>query len=91
MRPTVTGGENGPQGAVADHTPRSVPRSPSLLRYMPLAHPEVPSDAGTVAVSICRNSANPALLLATPEVYRPYFVSIELPPRPSRRVLDATD
>lgn len=64
---------------------------PSLLRYMPLAHPEVPSESGTVAVSICRNSADPALLLAAPEVYRPYFVSIELPPRPSRRILTASD
>lgn len=76
-------------------------RDPSLLRYMPLAHPEAPTRPGTIVVSICRNSADPELLLAATGVagrdghpvpvglYRPYFVTIALPPRPSQELLEA--
>ena len=60
---------------------------PSVLRYMPLAHPEVPSSPGTVLVSVCRNSADPELLARSPELYRPFFVEVAIPPVPSTRVM----
>ena len=61
---------------------------PPVLRYMPLAHPEVTSvPAGTVRVSVCRNSTDPDLLADRPELYRPYFVDIALPPLASQALL----
>lgn len=60
---------------------------PSVLRYMPLAHPEVPSRPGTMLVSVCRNSTDPELLARSPELYRPFFVEVAIPPLPSNQVL----
>ena len=63
--------------------------NPSILRYMPLAHPQAQqSGPRHMLVSISRNSLDPHVLADSPSVYRPFFVDIELPPKPSSRVLD---
>lgn len=65
---------------------------PPVLRYMPLAHPEVTTvPAGMVRVSVCRNSTDPNLLADRPELYRPYFVDIALPPLASYALLEPGD
>ena len=62
---------------------------PSILRYMPLAHPEVlQASERSVVVSVSRNSADPQLLVDVPSLYRPFFVDIALPPEPSDALLD---
>ena len=62
---------------------------PSVLRYMPLAHPEViQARPNTVVVSVSRNTEDLALLLKYPLLYRPYFLDIPLPPVPSATRLD---
>ena len=62
---------------------------PSILRYMPLAHPDAwQSGPQRMLVSVSRNSLDPLVLANFPRLYRPFFVDIELPPRPSDRDLD---
>lgn len=62
---------------------------PSILRYMPLAHPDArQSGPGRMLVSVSRNSLDPLVLANFPRLYRPFFVDIELPPQPSERDLD---
>ena len=63
--------------------------TPSIIRYMPLAHPEAQqSSPRHILVSISRNSLDPIVLANSPRLYRPFFVDVELPPRPSSRLLD---
>ena len=50
-----------------------------LLRYMPLAHPDLLPEPGTVVVSYSRNVADPARLQADPYLYRPRFLRVPLP------------
>ena len=50
-----------------------------IIQYMPLAHPEIPTDPGTMIVSISRNLTNFAELLKTPERASPLFFQV---PRP---------
>ncbi|MGI9196663.1 MAG: hypothetical protein ACR2KE_04300 [Candidatus Nanopelagicales bacterium] len=79
-----------PWGAFSDPvTVGRIPNedSPSLLRYMPLAHPEASVDS-SVLVSVCRNSLDPRRLVETPSLYRPFFVEIPLPPTSSHAPLD---
>jgi len=62
---------------------------PSILRYMPLAHPEArQSSPRHMMVSVSRNSLDPLVLANFPRLYRPFFVDIELPPQQSERELD---
>ena len=62
---------------------------PSVLRYMPLAHPEViQARADSLMVSISRNTEDLALLVKYPLLYRPYFVDITVPPVPTETHLD---
>ena len=62
---------------------------PSVLRYMPLAHPEViQAKPNTVVVSVSRNTEDLALLVKYPLLYRPYFVDITLPPVRTETRLD---
>jgi hypothetical protein len=49
------------------------------LQYTPLAHPDVPTDPGSMLVSVSRNVTDYQLLLDQPEVGRPLFAEI---PRP---------
>jgi hypothetical protein len=50
-----------------------------LLRYMPLAHPELMPEPGTVLVSYSRNVADLERLLEHPSLYRPEFLRVPLP------------
>lgn len=79
-----------PQGPFADPvTVGVVPHDPPVVRYMPLAHPDlVPTNARSVVVSVSRNSLDPLLLARDPLLYRPFFVDVALPPLPSDRWLD---
>lgn len=79
-----------PQGPFAPGvTVGEVPNEPPVVRYMPLAHPDlVPADAHSLVVSVSRNSLDPRLLARDPLLYRPFFVDITLPPLPSDRWLD---
>jgi len=69
----------------------TIPNSPdqrTLLRYLPLAHPEVlQAGPATVVVSISRNTEDVRRLVRNPRDYRPYFVDVEIPPQPSRSPL----
>ena len=50
-----------------------------IISYMPLAHPEIPTDPGTMIVSVSRNLTDFAELLRTPERAVPLFSQV---PRP---------
>jgi hypothetical protein len=50
-----------------------------LLRYMPLAHPDLMPEPGTVLVSYSRNVADLQRLLKHPSLYRPEFLRVPLP------------
>jgi hypothetical protein len=50
-----------------------------IIAYMPLAHPEIPTDPGTMIVSVSRNLTDFAELLRTPERAVPLFSQV---PRP---------
>lgn len=50
-----------------------------VLRYMPLAHPELPAAPGAVVVSYSRNVSSMQTLLEDPSCYRPVFVEVPLP------------
>jgi hypothetical protein len=69
-------GPFGPPQAVAD-----IPCDPVTgeLRYMPLAHPGLLPEAGTVVVAYSRNYVDLAQVCAPPPRYRPYFVRVTLP------------
>jgi hypothetical protein len=69
-------GPFGPPRDVAD-----LPCDPNTgeLRYMPLAHPGLLPEPGTVVVSYSRNYVDPAQVCAAPWRYRPYFLRVALP------------
>jgi hypothetical protein len=50
-----------------------------LLRYMPLAHPDLLPAEDSVVVSYSRNVADLERLLDHPSLYRPYFLRVPLP------------
>jgi hypothetical protein len=50
-----------------------------LLRYMPLAHPDLLAEPGSVVVSYSRNVADLQRLLEDPFLYRPRFLRVPLP------------
>ncbi|MCD6640101.1 MAG: DUF4185 domain-containing protein, partial [Nocardioides sp.] len=71
-----------PSGPFTAHDP--VAELPSdlqrgLLRYMPLAHPDLLPRVGTVVVSYSNNRANPDEVTADPLRYRPRFLRVRLP------------
>lgn len=49
------------------------------LRYMPLAHPDVLPQSGSVVVSYSRNSTDLGAVLRNPLLYRPKFIRVDLP------------
>ncbi|MFM8240102.1 MAG: DUF4185 domain-containing protein [Actinomycetota bacterium] len=75
-------------------SPASVGRIPnddslSIVRYMPLAHPEArKSSPHHILVTVSRTTLDPWVLAKAPRLYRPFFVDIDLPPQPSLRLLD---
>ncbi len=59
----------------------SIPSEPdgSLLRYMPLAHPDLLPEKGTMVVSVSQNTTETALVDQDPTLYRPRFLRVTLP------------
>jgi hypothetical protein len=53
--------------------------SDGLLRYMPLAHPDLLTSPDSVVVSYSRNVADLTRLLKHPGLYRPRFLQVPLP------------
>ena len=49
------------------------------LRYMPLAHPDILEEPGSVIVSYSRNSTDFGAVLRNPLLYRPKFIRVDLP------------
>lgn len=49
------------------------------LRYMPLAHPDILEQPGSVIVSYSRNSTDFGSVLRNPLLYRPKFIRVDLP------------
>ena len=73
--PSPTGPfDNGTKVAALPSDPKS-----GELRYMPLAHPELPSDPGSVLVSYSRNNTDASKVQGDPFLYRPLFVEARLP------------
>ncbi len=71
----------GPTGPfVAGDPVAQIPTSPQegLIRYMPVAHPELHARKGHVLVSYSRNVSDPAELRKNPYLYRPVFLEIPL-------------
>ncbi len=58
-----------------------IPSDPSTgtLRYMPLAHPDLLPQDGTIVVSYSRNNTDLGKVTADPFLYRPAFLRIDLP------------
>lgn len=61
----------------------------SIVRYMPIAHPDLASSTpNSIVVSVSRNTFDQQLLKDRPDLYRPFFIEIPVPPRHSHRFLD---
>jgi len=56
-----------------------IPSTDSVLRYMPLAHPELLPKKGTMVVSVSRNTSDLERIPQDPSLYRPEFLRIDLP------------
>ncbi|MDH2413985.1 DUF4185 domain-containing protein [Nocardioides sp. CER19] len=69
----------GPFGdaTVVAHIPSEA--TSGTLRYMPLAHPDLLPEPGTVVVSYSENNTDPARILDDPRRYRPRFLRVPLP------------
>ncbi len=64
----------------------------TILRYMPLAHPElIAASPDSIIVSVSRNSEDLALLKQFPTLYRPYFIDVTIPPKASNQVLNGPE
>ncbi|KQP77879.1 hypothetical protein ASF37_04400 [Aeromicrobium sp. Leaf289] len=58
----------------------SIPSSSKgRLRYMPLAHPDLLPEEGSVVVSYSQNDTDPAVVAEDPFLYRPRFLRVPLP------------
>ncbi|GAA3543076.1 hypothetical protein AFL01nite_10580 [Aeromicrobium flavum] len=55
-----------------------IPSTGSELRYMPLAHPDLFPEPGTMVVSVSRNTTD-GDVQSDPSLYRPEFLRVELP------------
>jgi len=72
----------GPTGPfVAGPVVASIPTDPKsgLMRYMPLAHPDLPAPPGRVVVSYSVNINGYTNLMKNPFRYRPVFLTVPLP------------
>ena len=71
----------GPTGPfVAGPAVAKIPSEASgILRYMPLAHPDLLPEKGTVVVSYSQNDTDPGKVDANPFLYRPRFLRVNLP------------
>ncbi|WP_027863513.1 DUF4185 domain-containing protein [Marmoricola sp. URHB0036] len=64
-------------GTVVGHLPSDL--KTGELRYMPLAHPDLLADPGSVLVSYSRNNTDLQKVEDDPFLYRPQFVRVALP------------
>ncbi|VXC30086.1 DUF4185 domain-containing protein [Aeromicrobium sp. 9AM] len=70
----------GPAGPFTPSRPlASIPSHGARLQYMPLAHPDVLTQRGTVVVSVSHNTTDAGLLEQDPYLYRPTFLRVKLP------------
>ncbi|WP_133059054.1 MULTISPECIES: DUF4185 domain-containing protein [unclassified Nocardioides] len=72
----------GPTGPFTVTAPvATAPSDPGsgAVRYMPLAHPSMFPEAGSVVASYSRNNTDFAKVLADPTLYRPRFLRLPLP------------
>lgn len=72
----------GPEGPFTAHDPVAALPSDAaagLLRYMPLAHPDLLPRRGTVVVSYSQNRTDLTEVLEDPRRYRPRFLRVQLP------------
>lgn len=58
-----------------------IPSTGTSLLYMPLAHPGILPEAGTMVVSISRNTLDSDQIADDPTLYRPEFIRVTLPLR----------
>lgn len=72
-------GPTGPYVASAPLAQIPSDSADGLLRYMPLAHPDLLPSADSVVVSYSRNVADLSELLKDPHLYRPEFLQVPLP------------
>lgn len=69
-----------PEGPyVATEPVADIPTGEEFLQYMPLAHPDLLPEPGTVVVSWSVNAMDPAILEKDPKLYRPKFLRVPLP------------
>lgn len=71
-----------PEGPFTAHPPAGQLPSDTaegLLRYMPLAHPDLLPEPGTVVVSYSQNTTDLDALIEDPLLYRPRFLRLDLP------------
>ncbi|UDY24024.1 DUF4185 domain-containing protein [Nocardioides sp. Kera G14] len=64
---------------VAGPVAAKIPSGSSELRYMPLAHPDLLPEPGTVVVSYSRNNTDVGKVAEDPFLYRPHFLRVPLP------------
>lgn len=59
----------------------SLPSDPTTgaVTYMPLAHPRIFPEDGTMVASYSNNNTDPEKILADPTLYRPTFLRVRLP------------
>ncbi|KQW47897.1 hypothetical protein ASC77_15915 [Nocardioides sp. Root1257] len=59
----------------------SLPADPDsgAVTYMPLAHPQIFPEAGTMVASYSNNNTDPQKIKADPTLYRPTFLRVPLP------------
>lgn len=50
-----------------------------MLRYMPLAHPDLLPEKGTIVVSVSQNNTDIDKINVNPFLYRPRFLRVDLP------------
>ena len=53
--------------------------SSGTLRYMPLAHPDLLPERGTIVISYSRNNSDITKVQDDPFLYRPRFLRADLP------------
>jgi len=64
---------------VASRPVADIPSTAKVMRYSPLAHPELLPKPGTMVVSVSRNSSDSGAIAAEPGLYRPEFIRVKLP------------
>lgn len=69
-----------PQGPfTAGPVVADIPSDKGVIQYMPLAHPDVVPEEGSVLVSWSRNVADLEAIAEDPSLYRPEFARVPLP------------